>query len=242
MQREYQDTVAELQTRRKSYTRSQLENSGLAVFSAVASPETELYGEKVVRVTLPVETFYTNGSGNDSKSKLRDKFKRGDVLVMTPQISFRGKEIEPKEGLVMDVGRDYMTLGVGNQWPLGLMEMRKHPDTYRVRLDRSLSNVPLRVQRTSLDKLRKGEAGSVADLLVRLFYRESSSFDAAREEASDRNSEDPDTSLEERISSAMEAAVENIKFKPNASQRAAIIWALKRRVALIRGPPGACTV
>ena len=47
LQREYQDTVAELQTRRKSYTRSELEASGLAIFSGVATPETELYGEKL---------------------------------------------------------------------------------------------------------------------------------------------------------------------------------------------------
>ena len=52
LQREYQDTVAELQQRRKSYTRSQLEASGLALFNAVATPETELYGEKIVRVSI----------------------------------------------------------------------------------------------------------------------------------------------------------------------------------------------
>ena len=90
--------------------------------------------------------------------QVRDRFKRGDALLLSPQISFRGKDVLPKEGLVIDVGRDYLTLGVGTSWPTGLMEMRKH-DIYRVRLDRSLSNVPLRAQQISLEKLRKGQAG-----------------------------------------------------------------------------------
>jgi len=238
LQREYQDTVAELQTRRKTYTRSQLEASGLAILSAVASPETELYGEKIVRVTLSTITRMNGSSGSVSEKKLRDKFKRGDALVLTPQILFRGKDIEPKEGLVMDVGDDYLTLGVGNTWPLGLMEMRKHPDTYRVRLDRSLSNVPLRAQRTSLDKLRKGEAGSIANLLVQLFYDEPSSLDVAREEILDCNMQDQNTTLAEQILSAMEAVMADMKFKPNASQQEAVVWALKRKIGLIRGPPG----
>ncbi|EJK56504.1 hypothetical protein THAOC_23595, partial [Thalassiosira oceanica] len=46
------DTAAELRQRRKTYTRLQLESSGLAIFSATASPESELYGEKIVRVTV----------------------------------------------------------------------------------------------------------------------------------------------------------------------------------------------
>lgn len=194
-------------------------------------------------MTLPVNKQLNGSSDSSSNSrmKLRDKFKRGDALVLTPQISFRGKDIDPKEGLVLDVGHDYMTLGVGNSWPLGLMEMRKHPDTYRVRLDRSMSSVPLTAQRKSLDKLRKGEAGSVANLLVQLFYKEPSSLDVAREEISNCNLEDQTTPLEEQISSAMEDAMANMKFKPNASQQESVVWALKRKVALIRGPPGTGT-
>jgi hypothetical protein len=112
LQREYQDTVAELQQRRKSYTRSQLEASGLALFNAVATPETELYGEKIVRVTIPQPPQSRRSSNNnDDGHKLRDKFKRGDVLVMTPQMQFKGRDVTPREGLVMDVGRDYISLG-----------------------------------------------------------------------------------------------------------------------------------
>ena len=112
LQREYQDTVAELQQRRKSYTRSQLEASGLALFNAVATPETELYGEKIVRVTIPQPpTSRRSSHNNDDGHKLRDKFKRGDVLVMTPQMQFKGRDVTPREGLVMDVGRDYISLG-----------------------------------------------------------------------------------------------------------------------------------
>ena len=86
--REYQDTVAELQARRKSYSRSQLEASGLSLFNAVATPETELFGEKIVRVTLLEQSHKYNNGGT---KKLREKFKRGDVLVMTAEMLFRGK-------------------------------------------------------------------------------------------------------------------------------------------------------
>lgn len=97
--KEYQDTVSELQQRRKSYTRSQLEASGLALFNAVATPETELYGEKIIRISLfqQPQKYDRKGGGE----KLREKFKRGDVLVMTPEIQFRGKDIAPREGVLV---------------------------------------------------------------------------------------------------------------------------------------------
>ena len=79
LQREYQDTAAELRQRRKTYTRLQLESSGLAIFSATATPESELYGEKIVRVTVD----------SVGDKKLRNRFKAGDTLLITPQISFR---------------------------------------------------------------------------------------------------------------------------------------------------------
>lgn len=192
-----------------------------------------------MRVTIVPPTGRTEKSSHDNNNnngykKLRDKFKRGDVLVMTPQNSFRGKDVPPREGLVMDVGQDYLTLGVGTSWPVGVMEMRKH-DSYRVRLDRSLSNVPLRAQRLSLDKLRKGKAGSVANLLVKLFYNNDSSvLDVAREIPSHFD----DHNLDEQITTAMEDAMSQTTFEPNPSQQKAVIWALKRNLALIKGPPG----
>ena len=54
------------------------------------------------------KSFYDYNNNNGYK-KLCEKFKRGDVLVMTPQNSFRGKDVPPREGLVIDVGHDYLT-------------------------------------------------------------------------------------------------------------------------------------
>jgi len=136
LQREHSETVLELQQRRKSYTRQQLEASGLAIFNAVASPETELYGEKIVRISLQQVSLI--GKNKNRDTNLREKFKRGDALLLTPLTSFRGKDITPREGLVMDVGSDFITLGVGPAWPVGLMEMRKHFEGYQVRLDRKV--------------------------------------------------------------------------------------------------------
>lgn len=232
--KEYQDTVAELHQRRKSYTRSQLEASGLALFNAVATPETELYGEKIVRISLLQQSHkYNHHHGSDN---LREKFKHGDVLVMTPEIQFRGKDVAPREGLVMDVGRDYLTLGVGSSWPAGVMEMRKH--NYAVRLDRSLSNVPLRAQRMALDKLRKGHAGFAANSIVQLFYNSSAEYlNAARETPSHFHVDEID-SFDRRVKNALKEAMSHMSFKPNESQQKAVSWALRRKMALIRGPPG----
>ena len=238
LQREYQESLNDLQLRRKSYTRKQLEESGLTIPSAVATTETELYGEKIVRVTLPDFLYRPMSDEEEGSKKLQDRFKRGDALSLSPLMTFRGKEILPREGLVMEVGKDYLTLGVGSSWPSGLMEMRKY-DTYLVRLDRSLSNTPLKAQEASLEQLRRGEGGDVADLLVELFYREPSALDKANEKISDQYFDlGSNASLEKQVEDALEQAMKGAKFVPNFSQQEAIVWALRRKIALIRGPPG----
>ena len=98
---------------------------------------------------------------------------------------------------------------------------------------RSLSNVPLKVQRLALDKLRKGQAGIIADLFVQLYYNDISPS-IATEVPSHFDEED----LEEEIVWAMKDALSKTSFEPNPSQKEAIIWALGRQIALLRGPPG----
>lgn len=139
----------------------------------------------------------------------------------------------------MDVGHDYLTLGVGSSWPAGVMEMRKH-DNYYVRLDKSISSVPLRAQRMSLDKLRKGRAGHAANSIVQLFYDNSSRYlDGAQEIPSHFNFDGPNVrSIDDRVKNALDEAMSHMPFKPNQSQQDAVVWALKRKLALIRGPPG----
>ena len=112
------------------------------------------------------------------------------------------------------------------------MELRKH-DSYRVRLDRSLSNVPLKVQRLALDELRKGNAGVVAGELVRLFYEQNVSY----------SGQDCVLHDEQLVTTTLDEVSREIDdFKPNESQREAVVWALSRRLGLIRGPPGDATV
>lgn len=137
---------------------------------------------------------------------------------------------------------------VGSTWPAGVMEMRKH-DNYLVRLDRSLSTVPLRAQRMALEKLRKGEAGSAANLFVQLFYDASKeSLDMARGIPSHFDNDYKNDNMEEEIVAtstlqdeiklAMDKAKSQMTFKPNTSQQEAVVWALSRTLGLIRGPPG----
>jgi len=111
------------------------------------------------------------------------------------------------------------------------MELRKH-DSYRVRLDRSLSNVPLKVQRLALDELRKGNAGEVAGELVRLFYKQNVSY----------SGQDCVLHDEQLVTTTLDEVSREIEFQPNESQREAVVWALSRRLGLIRGPPGDASV
>ena len=67
LQREYRETADQLRERRAKWSRQRLEASGLIVFGASATPETDLFGEKVVRVSKPGET------------RLADRFSRGDA-------------------------------------------------------------------------------------------------------------------------------------------------------------------
>jgi len=85
----------------------------------------------------------------------------------------------------------------------------------------------------ALDKLRKGQAGSIADLFVQLYYNEISPS-IAKEVPSHFDEED----LEQQIIWAMKDALSKTSFEPNPLQKEAIIWALGRQIALLRGPPG----
>ncbi|KAL7544751.1 hypothetical protein ACHAWF_008110 [Thalassiosira exigua] len=134
----------------------------------------------------------------------------------------------------MDVGEDHICLGMGSSWPAGVMEMRKH-DSYHVRLDRSSSSAPLRAQQKALERLRKGRAGDAATLLVRMYYGGRTLSENARLPPAHFEGWDD---LDGRIEGAVEKAASSASFEPNGSQRQAIAWALKRKIGLIRGPPG----
>jgi hypothetical protein len=219
---EHRENVDELKLRRKNWSRSRLEASGMTIFNAVAEPDTEVFGDKIVKI-------YKHG-----ETRLRDKFTRGDVLVLTPEIGIGGRDPIPREGLVVDVGKDWISLGVGPSWPLGLWELRRQAGAFIVRLDRTAPQAPLKAQRNALARLRKGEAGEAASLMAKLFEDPANAEVMSSQIASHYMSQDLDT----QIMRAMEQAIKATSFEPNQSQKDAITWALQRQLALIRGPPG----
>jgi len=232
---EHREVTSELRARRANWSRERLEDAGMAVLDATAEPETELYGEKVVRITK-----------RGDETNFRDRFSTGDVLVMS-RSSWRRRNARfvPRECCVVDVFNDSMTLSVGPVWPAGLWEERRRPGSYVVRLDRTAPQAALLAQRKSLQLVRKGEAGSVSAFLADSFFMEK---EASRELASAvpfRFTNGAyvggvlESDLHEAISKALNAAEEaTARFTPNPSQAEAIKWALSRRVSLIRGPPG----
>ena len=107
LRREYREAADGLRQRRSKWPRARLESSGLCLFDACATPDEELYGEKVVRVSKPGET------------RMADRFNRGDILVLSPdRRSLFGESAEfvPRECCVVDTGKDWVTVGVGLRW------------------------------------------------------------------------------------------------------------------------------
>ena len=210
---EHQEKVAEYALKRKTWSPARLEASGMSLFGASAEPDSDLFGEKIVRI-------YKKGAS------LRDRFTRGDVLVMR-QIG--GPETVPRECLVVDVEKEWMTVGVGSTWPSMLWDARKSLGSFRVRLDRTAPQAPLRTQRSALDLIRRDKAGDTAALLADLFSN-STSTPIHPVLASQK--------LEDQTREALRKAKGVTSFEPNESQEEAIVWALQRRLSLIRGPPG----
>lgn len=185
----------------------------MSIFGAFAEPESDLFGDKIVRIVKKQER------------KFRDKFTRGDVLVLTTQ-----EEDElPRECLVVDVGTNWLTIGVGPNWPMGLWETRKIPGRFAVRLDRSASQSPLRAQRSALSLLRKGTAGRAARYLENTFR--------SGEVTKDDQVVKTDHTVAE-IRTALAEVVQEASFQPNTSQEDSICWALQRDISIVRGPPG----
>lgn len=219
---EYQEHVQDLKLKRKTWSPSRLEASGMSIFKANAEPDTELYGEKIVRI-------YKYGETN-----LRNKFNRGDVLVLTPEMGYQGKDPMPREGLVVDVGKDWLTMGVGASWPQGLWEMRKSAGAYLVRIDRTAPQAPLKAQKTSLQRLRKGIAGDAAKSLAELYVDPSNAQEIGNRIPAHFNVDN----LQDDVEQALNKAINATSFQPNESQKEAILWGLQKNIAMIRGPPG----
>lgn len=160
MKREHREAAEELRERRSKWSRGRLEASGLAIFDATASPESDLFGEKVVRVC------------KEGATRLADRFSRGDILVIgpdragSPSWSSAASHFAPRECVVISTGKDWLTVGVGRTWPRGLWEARRRPGSFGVMLERAVPQASLKAQQESLYLTRMGLAGGAAALLT----------------------------------------------------------------------------
>lgn len=245
---EYRATVDELKQRRDTWSRSRLEASGMSIFGASAEPDSEVFGDKIVKIYKPNSSSTSKSSASASASGkgnvLRDNFSRGDVLVLTPENDQGlGRRVDvpivPRECLVVDVGSDWLTVAVGPTWPVGLWEQRrKGIGAFLVRLDRTAPQAPMKAQQNALDRIRRGDGGMAANILAGLFHRQSSEHYLKQSRDQPKYFDSSHENVKADISFALKEAKSDIPFKPNQSQCNAITWALQRRVSLIRGPPG----
>jgi hypothetical protein len=246
---EHREAVQDLRQRRATWSRVKLEEIGLSVFDASAEPESDLFGEKIVRI------FKEGGEARQqSQSSFRDKFTRGDVLEMTTisigadqSYSKKTRSIMvPRDCCVVDVGTNWITAAVGPFWPAGLWEARRSPGAFQVRLDKVAPQAPLKAQDTALRLTRHGQAGKAVCLLVDVFCRGVNGGDDNNSTYCDENAAEvplwlqqvDSTKRNHYISNALGKAKKKAPFEPNTSQEDAIQWALSRNLSLIRGPPG----
>ena len=262
LQMEYQQAVQELREKRKTWSKQALQMAGITLQNVLAEPESDLFGEKIVRIIFEPGLYQQQQQYQQQQMRLKDKFSRGDVLVLTPPANNKdaGRTLHgfrstrrrrqqqqqsvvaiPKECCVVDVGDDWMTVSVGPSWPAGLWEARRVPGAYRVRLDRTASRTPYKAQEVALELTRKGQAGNIVKLLADLFCCISDESDETVAKTQRlpfwmEKKLEPSLRTEEFIQQAISEAATT--FQPNSFQKEAIAWALQRQISLIRGPPG----
>ena len=145
---EYRATASELRRQRATWPKRRLEEAGVSLFGT-AAPHSELFGEKILRVTRSGET-----------SRVREQFTRGDVLTLTFDAA------APREVAVVETGLDWLTVAVGETWPGKTWEARRRPGSVAVRLDKSAPRAPLAAQRDALSRVAAGKAGAAAASLA----------------------------------------------------------------------------
>lgn len=145
---EYRATADELRKQRTTWSLRRLEEAGVSLFGT-AAPHSELFGEKILRVT------------SSGESRVRDSFTRGDVLTLTFDAA-----AAPREVAVVEAGTDWLTVGVGETWPGKTWEARRRPGSVAVRLDKSAPRAPLAAQRDALSRVAAGTAGKAATILA----------------------------------------------------------------------------
>lgn len=157
---EHAEAVEDLRKRRRVWSSRRLQASGLALLDCRCEADSAIINDKIVRIT--------------TSSPTPIRFTRGEIVLITPTAvagaGFRTSSVQqlhPREGCIVDVSRDWMTVAIGPTWLPGLYESRKQQSSrgfttrgacYTVRVDKAAPRSALVAQRSALELVRKGQA------------------------------------------------------------------------------------
>ncbi|CAB9514333.1 polymerase alpha-associated DNA helicase A [Seminavis robusta] len=227
LQQEHQAAVDDLREQRTRWSTQRLQAAGVSLLGVAAEPDSELFGEKIVRIS----TCHLATTTADANS-WRDLYNRGDVLLLTPEDSdgFDGYSrrsrrgsptVVPREICVVDVGTDWMTAGVGPSWPAGLWESRKQAGFYLVRLDRTIPQATLLAQKKALDRVRKGKAGTAAEWMVQTWWlQQAAAAAAAHDNINTTRAEEMASQVPTWLQKAFNATTSNTESAPSLVETA----------------------
>ncbi|KAK7236148.1 nonsense-mediated decay protein [Aureococcus anophagefferens] len=231
--KEYREAAAELRSRRQTWSRKRLEDSGDSVFGA-ATPETELFGDKIAACGR-------GGAPRAAAARPVPPRRRAAAEPRGPRAA--RPPVPPARRRRRRRGRRLAAVGAGARWRrrLGVAAagvLRRAPRPRRAAR-------ALEAQRDALARVAAGAAGEAAALLAQAFAGSAARRapgplrDGARLEFAGVPGGVTAPSLEIAALNAIGGAKDDAGgFEPNASQEDAIAWALARSVSLIRGPPG----
>jgi hypothetical protein len=163
LREEYDEMKQQDIIRQSTWSFSKLQQYGFLIPQVLVEPESQLVGgEKTVRISI-------DNKRRRSSLSWEDLYTKGDILEMslvekstTSSFSIRRKHrddpLNKRECIIVDVGSNWMILGVGKTYPFQIWENRRKYQTF-VKIVRQVSSTtPYKIQRRALQQIRMAQS------------------------------------------------------------------------------------